>query len=49
MRHLHLTAAMYASLQLKRRCELNCNRVYVPGWLLQEWGMTVDADLSPAA
>lgn len=50
VRHLHLTVEKYASSgQLRAWCKLNCNRVYIPEWLLEEWGMTVDADFSPAA
>jgi len=30
------------SVPLKRWCEQNRNRVYVPEWLLHEWRMTVD-------
>jgi hypothetical protein len=43
VRHLRLTAEKYAaSSELKRWCVRNCNRVYVPEWLLQEWDMPVD-------
>jgi hypothetical protein len=42
-RHLHLTPEKYASSrELRIWCEENGNRVYVPEWLLQEWGIAVD-------
>ena len=41
--HLGLPRSEYAaSAELKLWCERNRNRVYVPEWLLKEWGMTVD-------
>jgi hypothetical protein len=40
---LGLTKAQYvASTQLRRWCERNRNRCYVPEWLLEEWGLTVE-------
>ena len=30
------------SMELKSWCDLNRNRVYVPEWLLDEWGMEVE-------
>jgi len=30
------------SRELKRWCDRNRNRVYVPEWLLTEWGMQVE-------
>ena len=30
------------SRELKRWCDRNRNRVYVPEWLLKEWGMQVE-------
>jgi len=34
---------MYAaSRALRLWCEKNRNRVYVPEWLLEEWGIDVD-------
>jgi len=30
------------SLELRRWCHVNRNRVYVPEWLLAEWGMKVE-------
>lgn len=43
VRHLKLTEVMYASsVELRAWCECNRNRVYIPEWLLGEWGMSVD-------
>jgi hypothetical protein len=42
-KQLRLTPQMYASSrELRLWCENNRNRVYVPEWLLQEWGIAVD-------
>jgi hypothetical protein len=42
-KQLRLTPQMYASSrELRLWCERNRNRVYVPEWLLQEWGFAVD-------
>lgn len=38
-----------ASAELKRWCAYNRNRVYVPEWLLAEWGMQVQINFSAAA
>ena len=38
-----------ASMPLKRWCYRNRNRVYVPEWLLAEWGMEVELHFSGAA
>jgi hypothetical protein len=38
-----------ASKELKRWCDRNRNRVYVPEWLLKEWGMQVEMSFSGAA
>ena len=47
VRQLQLTAGMYtSSAELRIWCEQNRNRVYIPEWLLEEWGITVDAALS---
>jgi hypothetical protein len=47
---LRLTPTEYAaSAQLRRWCEHNRNRVYVPEWLLKEWKMQVEATFSGAA
>jgi hypothetical protein len=49
-RQLHLTPEKYASSrELRLWCEQNRNRVYIPEWLLQEWGIAVDALPSDAA
>jgi|SRR5208282_1871115 hypothetical protein len=46
-RHLHLTAELYvSSAALHTWCEQNRNRLYVPEWLLEEWGITVDPGIS---
>jgi len=50
VRKLQLTPETYtASAQLRIWCEQNRNRVYVPEWLLEEWGMSVDPMFSDAA
>ena len=50
VRQLQLTAEMYtSSRELRAWCEQNRNRCYVPEWLLEEWGIRVDADFSGAA
>ena len=47
---LGLAKSQYvASTELKRWCERNRNRVYVPEWLLTEWGMQVETNSSSAA
>ncbi len=47
---LRLTPKTYASsAQLRIWCEQNRNRLYVPEWLLEEWGMRVDPMFSDAA
>jgi hypothetical protein len=47
---LRLTPDGYAaSRELRLWCELNRNRIYVPEWLLREWGIDVDATFSGAA
>jgi hypothetical protein len=41
---------MYTSSRaLRAWCERNRNRLYVPEWLLKEWGLTVDSTFSAAA
>ena len=43
VRQLQLTAGTYTSSpELRAWCERNRNRCYVPEWLLEEWGITVD-------
>jgi len=43
VQRLSLMPEMYtASHELKRWCECNRNRVYIPEWLLKEWDMRVE-------
>jgi hypothetical protein len=50
VRSLRLSPDRYASsIELRVWCEQNRNRVYVPEWLLHEWGIAVDATFSGAA
>jgi hypothetical protein len=50
VKHLQLTRRMYTSSRaLRAWCEQNRNRCYVPEWLLEEWGITVDLKFSVAA
>jgi hypothetical protein len=45
---LHLMPEKYAfSRELKRWCESNFNRCYVPEWLLKEWGLKVELYFVP--
>lgn len=37
-----------ASAELKRWCDRNRNRVYIPEWLLAEWGMDVETNSGAA-
>lgn len=37
-----------ASAELKRWCDRHRNRVYVPEWLLAEWGMQVEMSVTDA-
>ena len=47
VRQPQLMAEMYtSSVELRTWCEQNRNRLYVPEWLLEEWGITVDATFS---
>jgi hypothetical protein len=47
---LQLTAETHAySHDLRAWCKRNRNRVYVPEWLLEKLGITVDATLSGVA
>ena len=40
---LGLTNAEYAySAELRHWCDRNRNRVYIPEWLLKEWGLRVE-------
>jgi hypothetical protein len=50
VRRLQLPAEMYtSSRELRAWCEQNRNRCYVPEWLLEEWGITVDPNFCAAA
>jgi hypothetical protein len=50
VKRIGLTKPEYiASAELKRWCERNRNRVYVPEWLLQAWGLDVEAIFSGVA
>jgi len=50
VRQLQLTAGTYtSSVELRIWCEQNRNRLYIPEWLLKEWGITVDLNFSAAA
>ena len=46
VKRLQLTKQMYVrSSELRRWCERNRNRIYVPEWLLNAWGIQVDIKL----
>jgi len=50
VKQVHLMPEAYVfSDQLRSWCERNRNRFYIPEWLLDEWGILVDADSSGAA
>jgi hypothetical protein len=50
VKRMGLTTREYiTSVELKLWCEHNRNRVYVPEWLLEAWGMKVDASFIGAA
>jgi hypothetical protein len=50
VRRLHLTPDAYiSSAELHTWCKSNRNRFYIPEWLLDAWGIAVDADLTGAA
>jgi hypothetical protein len=50
VRQLQLTARTYtSSRQLRAWCERNRNRCYVPEWLLEEWGITVELNFTAIA
>jgi hypothetical protein len=50
VRQLQLTAETYtSSRELRAWCEQNRIRVYIPEWLLEEWGITVDPNFTAAA
>ena len=37
-----IQSQFFASAELKRWCDVNRNRVYIPEWLLDAWRMSVD-------
>jgi len=50
IKQLRLTADAYVySAELRRWCEENRNRFYISEWLLGEWHITVDLNISDAA
>src|SRR5438094_1349862 len=50
VRRLGLTRETCAdSGELRRWCECNRNRCYIPEWLLEEWEIAVEPNLSGAA
>jgi hypothetical protein len=50
VRRLHLTPdAHISSAELHTWCKSNRNRFYIPEWLLDDWGIAVDAELTGAA
>jgi hypothetical protein len=47
VRKLRLTQNKYvSSVELRRWCDRNSNRFYVPEWLLDEWGIHVEDTFS---
>jgi hypothetical protein len=45
VRQLRLTKETCAdSAELRKWCEHNRNRCYIPEWLLKQWGLPVDPD-----
>jgi len=49
-KQLQLTPELYtSSRELRAWCQQNRNRIYIPEWLLGEWGITVDPTFSSAA
>ena len=50
VKRMGLTQAQFcASVELKRWCALNRNRVYIPEWLLDAWRMSVNVTPSNVA
>ena len=50
VKQLRLRPDQYvASAHLRSWCEKNKNQYYIPEWLLDEWRLRADADLSGAA
>ena len=49
VRRLRLTQQTYTcSVELRIWCERNKNRIYIPEWLLEAWGITVDPNITAA-
>ena len=47
VRRLRLTPHVYASShELRRWCERNRNRCYIPEWLLDAWDIPVDPEVA---
>jgi hypothetical protein len=50
VRRLRLAEGEYVSSgELRRWCDRNRNRIYIPEWLLKEWGMEVESIFSGVA
>ena len=50
VKRIGLTKPEYiASAELKHWCERNRNRVYIPEWLLESWGLQVESIFSGVA
>ncbi|PYX85085.1 MAG: hypothetical protein DMG70_04760 [Acidobacteria bacterium] len=50
VKELRLTPETYLrSAALRRWCEENRNRCYIPEWLLDAWDIVVESDVSGAA
>jgi len=50
VRQLRLTQHTYTcSVELRTWCQLNRNRRYIPEWLLDAWGISVDPTFSDVA
>jgi len=50
VRHLRLTPEEYViSAELRTWCEKNRNHSYIPEWLLDEWELRVNDDLTGGA
>jgi hypothetical protein len=50
VQQLGLTVEMYSSsADLRAWCKQNKDRVYIPEWLLKEWRLGVDPNLSNVA
>jgi hypothetical protein len=50
VRQLHLMPETYtSSAELRTWCQRNRNNFYIPEWLLDEWEIRVNADLTGAA